>query len=77
MNVNVTTNFRNPPMEKASILFPALDWQRTDENHLTTGSGNGMIHPSNLWSALSPANSAWADKWMSRGIPELDSPLAR
>ena len=61
------------PLEKSEALVSTLD---QDKNHAAEGNRiSASRQPIRKWSSkLADAN--WANGWMLRGIPELDSPMA-
>lgn len=74
--MNTTIHLANSPLENSGALVSALDdGMEHNESALMGTKISAGPQPTRKWSSK-VANSSWADGWMVRGIPELDSPMA-
>jgi hypothetical protein len=76
-SMNAMTNLRNSQTEHSNVSLPALDWYMANDGYASADTGNPMADSPSVRPASGAASFAWSDAWMLKGIPELDSPLAR
>ena len=71
--MNTPINIAKSHLENSDALVPTLDHGM--EQNESEARTSASPQPTRKWSSTL-ADSSWANGWMLRGIPELDSPLA-